>query len=86
MVMFLARHPIEVIFLNSSDLLELTLLLLSTLAIYCKLRNFLIEVICLINFAKLFQNFTADAMIWYTISILDLNLSSEPEFYGDLVY
>ena len=35
---------------------------------------------------KTFQNFTADAMIWYTNSILDLNLSSEPEFYGDLVY
>ena len=24
-------------------------------------------------------------MIWYTNSILDLNLSSEPEFYGDLL-
>ena len=25
-------------------------------------------------------------MVWYTNSILDLNLSSEPEFYGDLVH
>ena len=83
MVMFLARHPMEVIFHNSSDLLELAMLLLSTLAIYCLLRNFLIKVICLINFAKLFQNVTADAIIWYSNSTLDLNLSSEPEFYGD---
>ena len=83
MVMFLALHSMEVIFLNSSDLLELAMLLLSTLAIYCYIRNFLIKVICLINFAKLFQNVTADAMIWYSNSILDLNLSSEPEFYGD---
>ena len=35
MVMFLALHPMVVIFLNSSDLLELAMLLLSTLAIYC---------------------------------------------------
>ena len=36
MVMFLALHPMECIFLNTSDLLEhLALLLTSTLAISC---------------------------------------------------
>ena len=43
-VMFLALHPMEFIYLNSFVLLEyLAMLLTSTLAINCKLRNFLIR-------------------------------------------
>ena len=64
MVMFLVLHPIESIFLNSFVLLEhLALLLTSTLAINCKLRNFLNKAIGIINFAKHFQNFIDDTMI-----------------------
>ena len=53
MVMFLVLHPMESIFLNSFVLLEhLALLLTSTLAINCYLRNFLNKAIGIINFAK----------------------------------
>ena len=66
------------------------MLLTSTLAINCKLRNFLNKAIGIINFAKPFQNFVDDTMISYLNSKLDLNYlarrTSEPEFYGDLVF
>ena len=61
---FLVLHPMESISLNSFVLLEhLAMLLTSTLAINCELRNFLNNAIGIINFAKHFQNFIADTMI-----------------------
>ena len=64
MVMFLVLHPMESISLNSFVLLEhLAMLLTSTLAINCLLRNFLNRAIGIINFAKHFQNFIDDTMI-----------------------
>ena len=64
MVMFLALHPIESISLNAFVLLEhLAILMTSTLAINCELRNFLDKAIGIINFAKPFLNFTVDTMI-----------------------
>ena len=50
MVKLLALHPMEFIFLNSSDLLDhLAMLLTSTLAIDCQLRNFSNKANCIIN-------------------------------------
>ena len=73
----------ESISLNSFVLLEhLAMLLTSTLAINCKLRNFLNKAIGIINFAKYFQNLIDDTMIWF----LNSEGLSEPDFYGDLVY
>ena len=64
MVMFLVLHHMESISLNAFDLLEhLAMLLTSTLAINCLLRNFLNKAIGIINFAKRFQNFIDDTMI-----------------------
>ena len=64
MVMFLVLHPMESISLNSFVLLEhLAMLLTSTLAINCLLRNFLNKAIGIINFAKIFQNFIDHSMI-----------------------
>ena len=64
MVMFLALHPMEIIFLNSSDLLDhLAKLLTSTLIIKCLLRNFSNKAIGIINFTKLFLNFNANTII-----------------------
>ena len=64
MVMFLALHPMESISLNSFVLLErLAILLTSTLAINCQLRNFLKKAIGIINFTKPFLNFIGDTMI-----------------------
>ena len=81
MAMFLALHPIESISLNSFVLLEhLAMLLNSTFAINCKLKTFLNMAICIINFAKPFQNFIDDTMIWYLNSKLDLNLSCAKDF------
>ena len=63
-VLFLVLHPMESISLNSFVLLEhLAMLLTSTLAINCYLRNFLNKAIGIINFAKHFQNFIDDTMI-----------------------
>ena len=76
MEMFLALHHIESISLNSFVFLEhLAMLLTSTLAINCKLRNFLNKVIGIINFAKLFINFIDD-----TMSKLDFNSSCAQGF------
>ena len=76
MVMFLALHPMESISPSSFVLLEhLAILLTSTLAINCQLRNFLNTAIGIINFAKPFLNFIDDTMILYLNSKLDLNLS-----------
>ena len=64
MVMFLALHPMESISLNSFVLLEhLAILLTSTLAMNCQLRNFLNKAIGIINFAKHFLSFKDDTMI-----------------------
>ena len=64
MVMFLALHPMESMSLNSFVLLEhLAILLTSTLAMNCKLRNFLNKAISIINFAKSFLDFIDDTMI-----------------------
>ena len=53
----------ESISLNSFVLLEhLAMLLTSTLAINCYLRNFLNKAFGIINFAKHFQNFIDDTM------------------------
>ena len=65
MVMFLPLHPMESISLDPFVLLEhLAMLLTSTLAINCKLRNFLNKAICIISFAKPFLNFIDNTMIW----------------------
>ena len=90
MVMFLALHPMESIFLNSSVLLEhLAILMTSTLAINCKLRNFLNKAIGIINFAKLLLNFIDNTLIYKIQCGLKSLLHHgilEHEFYGDLVY
>ena len=79
--MFLVLYPMQSISLKSFVLLEhLAMLLTSTLAINCKLRNFLNKAIGIINFAKLFQNFIDDTMIWFLNSKLDLNLSCAKDF------
>ena len=44
------------------------------------LRNFLNKAIGIINFAKLFQNFIDDTMIWFLNSKLDLNYSCAKDF------
>ena len=92
MVMFLVLHPMESISLNSFDLLEhLAILLTSTLAINCLLRNFLNKAICIINFAKLFSKFYRgyyDLISKFQVGLKSLLRQglSEPDFYGDLVY
>ena len=76
MVLFLALHPMESISLNSFIVLEhLAMLLTLTLAINCKLRNFLnnAKAIGIITFAKPFLNFIDN-------SKLDLNHSCAKDF------
>ena len=51
--------------------LILAMLLTSTPAIKCKLRDFSNKVISIINFAKPFLNFIYDTMTWYLNSKLD---------------
>ena len=64
MVMFLALNPMESISLNSFVLLEhQAMLLTSTLAINCYLRNFSNKAIGILNFAKPFLIFTDYTMI-----------------------
>ena len=64
MVMFLALNPMESISLNSFVLLEhQAMLLTSTLAKNCYLRNFLNKAIGILIFAEHFLNFTDDTMI-----------------------
>ena len=71
----------ESIYLNSFVLLEhLAMLLTSTLAIKCELRNFLNKTIGIINFEKPFLNFIDDTMILYLNSKLDINLSCAKDF------
>ena len=92
MVMFLVLRPTESISLNSFVLPEhLAMLLTSTLAINCLLRNFLNTAIGIINFAKLFSKFYR--RYYDLISKFQVGLNvllrqelSEPDFYGDLVY
>ena len=75
--MFLALRPMESASLNSSDLQEhLAMLVTSTLAINCLLRNFLNKAIGIINIANIFLNFITNTLIGYLDSMLDLNLSS----------
>ena len=62
--MFLALHSMESISFNSFVSLEhLAKLLTLTLAINCKLRNFLNKAMGIINLAKPFLNFIDDTMI-----------------------
>ena len=64
MVMFFALLSMEFIVLNSSDLVDyLVMLLTSTLTINCSPRNFLNKAIGIINFAKKNSKYTADTMI-----------------------
>ena len=56
------------------------MLLTSTLAINCLLRNFLNKAIGFINFAKPFLNFIDSNLICYLNSKLDLNLSCAKDF------
>ena len=66
MVVFLALLPMEYISLNSFGLLEhLAMLLTSTLAINCLLRNFLNKAIGIINLAKPYLNFIDPTMICF---------------------
>ena len=63
MMIFLAVHPMESISLNSIVLLEHpAMLLISTLAINCELRNFLNKAIGIINFTIPFLNFIDDTI------------------------
>ena len=71
--------------IGGSDRQQTTLyLILCILGIFLQftvnLRNFLNKVIDIINFTKLFLNFTNDTMICYLKSILDLNLSCARDF------
>ena len=60
----LALHPMEFVFLNSSDLLEhLAMLLTSTLAMDCLHRNFLNKAICIITLENILLNFIADTVV-----------------------
>ena len=82
MVMFPALHRLESISLNLFVLLEhLAMLLTSTLAINCWLRNFLNKAIGIINVTNPFLNFIFYNMIWYLNSKLDLNLSCVKDFH-----
>ena len=64
MAMVLSLYPMESMSLNSFVLVEyLAMLLTSTLAINCQLRNFLNKAIGIKNFAKPFLNFIDDTMI-----------------------
>ena len=86
-MMFLALHSMESKSLNSFDLLELiAILLTSTLAINCQLRNFLNKTIVIVNLAKPFLNFIDDTKFQVGLKSLLRHGLSEPEFYGDLVY
>ena len=69
MVMFLALHPMEFMFLNSSDLLTKS----SHVANFnTRNKRFSNKAIGIIAFAILFfPNFTADTMISYLNSILE---------------
>ena len=91
-VVFLALHPIVPISLNEFVLLEhLAMLLTSTLAINCLLRNFLNKAIRIINFAKLFSKFYRqyyDLISKFQVRLKFLLRQAllELEFYGYLVY
>ena len=76
-MMFLALHPVESISLNSFVLLEhLAMLLTSTLAINCWLRNFFKQGYLYHKLRTIyFINFIDDTKIWYLYTKLDLNLS-----------
>ena len=91
MVMFLVLHPMESISLNSFVLLEhLAMLLTSTLAINCKLRNFLNKAIghkLRKTFSKFYRRYY-DLISKFQVGLKSLLRQglSEPDFYGDLVY
>ena len=82
-VVFLVLHPMESISLNSFVLLgRLAVLLASALAVGCWLGDFLNKAIGVINFAKHFQNFMDDAVVWFLNSRLGLGLSCARDFRG----
>ena len=81
MVVFLVLHPVESVSLGSFVLLgHPAMLLASTLAINCSLRDFLNKTIGIINFAKHFQNFIDDTMVWFLSTRLGLSLSCAKDF------
>ena len=81
-MMFLALRPMKIIFLNSSDLLEhLAMLLVSTIVIYCKLRNFLNKAISSKTFSKFYRKY-------YDLTLLKISCTRDfrnQSFYGDLL-
>ena len=85
MVMLLALRPMVFKFLNLSDLLEhLAMLLTSTLAINCLLRNFSNKAICIINFVKHFLNFNTgnyDLISKFNIGLLEQNFMATKYIY-----
>ena len=92
MEMFLALHPMESISLNSFVLLEhLAMLLTSTLAINCQLRNFLNKAFWYHKFRKTFSKFYRryyDLISKFEVGLKSLLRQglSELEFYGVFVY
>ena len=93
MVVFPVLHPTEFIFLNSSNLLEhLVMLMTLTLVINFLTPKLLKQYYRYLKLRKnFFLNFIADTMIWISKfhvrfnSLLRQELS-EQEFFGDLVY
>ena len=89
--MFLVLHPMESKSLNSFVLLEhLAILLTSTLAMNCELRNFFNNAICIINFANIFKFYRRyyDLISKFQVGLKSLLRQGllEPDFYGDLMY
>ena len=62
------------------------MLLISTLAINCSLRNFLNKAIGIINLAKPLRYYDLISKFQIGLNSLLRQGLSEPEFYGDLVY
>ena len=56
------------------------MLLASTFAVDCWLRGFLCRAVGVVDFAKHFQNFVDDAVVWFLNSRLDLGLSCARDF------
>ena len=55
------------------------MLLASTLTVDCWLRG-LGRAVCVVDFAKHFQNFVDDTVVWFLNSRLDLGLSCARDF------
>ena len=64
------------------------MLLISALATYCQLKNFLYKTIGIINFAIIFTRRYYDLISEFNIGLKSHLRQgiSEPEFFGDLMY